>query len=123
MDVIASIEKGQLKTDEIPDFAPGDTVRAWLKVIEGGKERSQAFEGICIVRTRKNSLKESFTLRKISHGVGVERTILTHSPRLDKVEVTRRGSVRRARLFYLRDKIGKKARVKEKRLTTAAPTK
>lgn len=122
MDVIASIEKGQLKSEEIPDFAPGDTVRAWLKVIEGGKERTQAFEGICIVRTRKNSLKESFTLRKISHGVGVERTILTHSPRLDRVEVTRRGSVRRARLFYLRDKIGKKARVKEKRLTTA-PTK
>lgn len=118
MDVIASIEKGQLKS-EIPDFGPGDTVKAWLKVIEGGKERTQAFEGICIIRTRQNSLKESFTLRKISHGVGVERTILTHSPRLDRVEVTRRGAVRRARLYYLRDKIGKKARVKEKRLTTA----
>lgn len=116
MDVIAKIEKDQLKS-EIPDFGPGDTVKAWLKVIEGGKERTQAFEGICIVRTRKNSLKESFTLRKISHGVGVERTILMHSPRLDRVEVTRHGAVRRARLFYLRDKVGKHAKVKERRFT------
>lgn len=115
MDVIKTLEKEQMKS-EVPDFGPGDTVRLSLKVIEGGKERIQAFEGICITRSRKNSLKESFTIRKISHGVGVERTILAHSPRLDKVEVTRRGDVRRARLYYLRDKIGKHARVKEKRL-------
>lgn len=113
--VISNIEKEQLKA-EIPEFGPGDTVKAWLKVIEGGKERTQAFEGICIIRTRRASLKESFTLRKISHGVGVERTILTHSPRLDRIEVVRLGAVRRARLYYLRDKVGKHARVKERRL-------
>ena len=113
--VIQNIEKEQIKAD-IPDFGPGDTVKAWLKVIEGGKERTQAFEGICIVRTRRSSLKESITIRKISHGVGVERTILMNSPRLDRVEIVRLGAVRRARLFYLREKIGKHARVKERRL-------
>lgn len=112
MDLIASIETAQLK--EIPDFAPGDTVRAHLTVVEGGKERTQAFEGVCIVRS-KAGVNESATLRKVSHGIGVERTIMLHSPRLKKIEVTRRGRVRRARLYYLRDRIGKKARVREKR--------
>ena len=114
MDLINNIEHKQMK-EEFPDFGPGDTVKAWLKVIEGNKERTQAFEGICIKRGN-SGLKESFTLRKISNGVGVERTILVHSPRLAKVEVLRRGLVRRARLFYLRDLVGKKARVKEKRV-------
>jgi len=114
MSHILTLETAQMKKD-VPTFGPGDTVRAWLKVIEGGKERLQAFEGVCILRCRRNSLKESFTLRKISHGIGVERSVLTHSPRLDKVEVLRRGVVRRARLYFLRDKIGKKARLKERR--------
>jgi large subunit ribosomal protein L19 len=113
MDLIQTIEREQI-TREIPDFGPGDTVKAWLKVIEGGKERLQAFVGVCIKRGNAG-LKETFTLRKISDGVGVERTLLVHSPRLDRVEVLRRGEVRRARLFYLRGRIGKKARVKEKR--------
>lgn len=116
MDVIQSIEQAQLRSDEIPDFGPGDTVKAHLTVIEGGKERTQAFEGVCIVRS-KSGLKETVTLRKVSHGIGVERTILLHSPRVKKIEVTRRGHVRRARLYYLRDRIGKKARVREKRLS------
>ncbi|MDO5297510.1 MAG: 50S ribosomal protein L19 [bacterium] len=107
--------KDQKHVKEIlPDFGPGDTVKAWLKVVEGGKERLQAFEGICLKRGN-SGLKETFTLRKVSGGVGVERTLLIHSPRLVRVEVTRRGDVRRARLFYLRDRVGKKARVKEKR--------
>lgn len=114
MSVIGDIEAEQMKKD-LPEFGPGDTVRAWLKVVEGGKERLQAFEGVCITRNRRGSLREAMTLRKISHGVGVERTVLIHSPRLDKVEVVRRGVVRRARLYYLRDKIGKDARVKERR--------
>jgi large subunit ribosomal protein L19 len=114
MEVIRSIEQEQMKQD-LPKFGPGDTVRAWLKVVEGGKERLQAFEGVCITRNRRGGLRESVTLRKISHGVGVERTVLLHSPRVDKIEVVRLGVVRRARLFYLRDKIGKEARVKERR--------
>ena len=111
----AEANKDQKQVKEIlPDFGPGDTVKAWLKVVEGGKERLQAFEGICLKRGN-SGLKEPFTLRKVSGGVGVERTLLVHSPRLVRVEVTRRGDVRRARLFYLRDRVGKKARVKEKR--------
>jgi len=115
MDLIASIEKELLKKD-IPEFRVGDTVRVSLKVREGGKERVQAFEGICIVR-KNGGLKESITVRKISHGVGVERTLLLNSPRIDKIEVTRRGDVRRARLYYLRDRVGKHARVREKKYT------
>ncbi|MBI3925012.1 MAG: 50S ribosomal protein L19 [Armatimonadetes bacterium] len=117
MDLIRMIEKEQMKSD-IPEFGPGDTVKAFIKVIEGGKERIQAFEGVCIVRSN-SGLKESVTLRKVSHGIGVERTLLLHSPRLEKLEVVRRGQVRRARLYYLRERIGKKARVKEKK--TALP--
>lgn len=113
MDLIQTLEREQMKS-EIPAFGPGDTVKAWVKVIEGGKERLQAFEGVCIKRGN-SGLKENFTLRKISHGVGVERTLMVHSPRLDRVEVTRHGEVRRARLFYLRGRVGKKARVKERR--------
>lgn len=114
MKLIEELEKNQMTRSDIPDFGPGDTVKAWLKVIEGGKERLQAFEGVCIKR-KSSGLKECFTLRKISNGVGVERTILIHSPRLGNLEVVRRGDVNQARLFYLRDKVGKHAKVKEKR--------
>ena len=113
MDLIREIEREQM-TKEIPSFGPGDTVKAWLNVVENGKARRQAFEGVCIKRGN-SGLKECFTLRKISGGVGVERTILVHSPSLLSVEVLRRGDVRRARLLYLRDRVGKKARVTEKR--------
>lgn len=121
MDIIRTLQNEQMKTD-VPDFRPGDTLKLQLRVIEGGKERLQAFEGICIVRTN-SGLDESFTVRKIAHGVGVERTISLHSPMLHKVEVTRYGDVRKSRLFYLRDKIGKKARVKERRFSDPRKTK
>ena len=121
MDIIRTLENEQVKKS-VPNFGPGDTIRAWLKVVEGGKERPQAFEGVCIVRQRRNSLKEAITIRKISHGVGVERTVLVHSPRLDKIEVLRLGVVRRARLYFLRDKVGKHARLKERRTTNKPGT-
>jgi large subunit ribosomal protein L19 len=111
--VIQAIEKEQLKA-EVADFNVGDTVRAHVRVIEGGKERIQVFEGIVIGKKHEGS-RETFTVRKISHGIGEERTFLVHSPRLAKIEVTRRGLVRRAKLFYLRDKIGKATRIKEAR--------
>lgn len=111
--VITDIEREQLKKD-VPDFSAGDSVRVYAKVIEGGKERIQMFEGVVIAR--KGSLNRScFTVRKISHGVGVERTFLLHSPRVDRIEVVRRGRVRRAKLYYLRGKIGKATRIKEDR--------
>lgn len=113
MDLIRSLENEQLKKD-VADFRPGDTIRVQIKVVEGGKERLQAFEGICIER-KNGGLKETFTVRKISHGVGVERTLLLHSPRVDKIDVIRRGDVRRARLYYLRGLQGKAARVREKK--------
>ncbi|MCL2547672.1 MAG: 50S ribosomal protein L19 [Symbiobacteriaceae bacterium] len=109
---ILALESEMLRRD-LPVFKPGDTVRVHAKVVEGGKERVQVFEGLVIKRSGGGA-RETFTVRKISSGVGVERTFLVHSPRIDKVEVTRRGFVRRARLFYLRDKIGKAAtRVRE----------
>ena len=109
------IEQQQMK-ENLPDFGPGDTLRVQIKVVEGGKERLQAYEGICISR-RGKGLGEVFTVRKIaSHGVGVERILPVHSPRVAKIEVKRRGDVRRAKLYYLRKKLGKAAtRVKEKR--------
>ncbi|MBM3462390.1 MAG: 50S ribosomal protein L19 [Armatimonadetes bacterium] len=115
MDLIRSVENEMMKK-EVASFKPGDTVRVHIKVIEGGKERLQAFEGVCIER-HSGGLKEAFTVRKISHGVGVERSLLIHSPRVDKIEVIRRGDVRRARLYYLRDRVGKAARVREKKYT------
>ncbi|MFP4497227.1 MAG: 50S ribosomal protein L19 [Vulcanimicrobiota bacterium] len=116
MDTIKMIEKQQLK-DSIPDFGPGDTLRIKVKVVEGGKERLQPFEGICISRKGGGS-NEMFTVRKIgSHGVGVERTLLLHSPRVADIQVLRKGHVKRAKLYYLRDRIGKAAtRVKTKRI-------
>lgn len=113
MDIIRLIEREQMKA-EIPDFKPGDTVKVQIKVVEGGKERLQAFEGVCILRSHAG-LREAFTLRKISHNVGVERTFLIHSPMLQSIAVVRRGEVRKSRLYYLRTKIGKAARVKEKK--------
>lgn len=113
MDIIKEIEKEQLR-DDIPEFGPGDTLRLDVKVVEGGKERLQSFEGIVIKRSG-NGVKATFTIRKISHGVGVERTFPLHSPNLDTIEVIRRGDVRRSRLYYLRDRKGKASKVKEKR--------
>lgn len=111
--IIQEIEKAQLKSEK-PEFNVGDTVRVHVRVVEGGKERIQVFEGIVIAK-RHDSNRETFMVRKISHGVGVERTFLVNSPRVAKVEVTRRGKVRRAKLFYLREKVGKAARIKEAR--------
>lgn len=100
--------------DDIPEFAAGDTVRVHVKVIEGNRQRVQVFEGVCIAR-RGNGVRSSFTVRKVSFGVGVERTFPVNSPNIDKIEVSTRGDVRRAKLYYLRDRVGKRARVKEKR--------
>jgi large subunit ribosomal protein L19 len=112
-DLVRSVEAQQLKAD-LPEFGPGDTVRVNLRVIEGNKERLQAFEGV-VIRKRGSGVGSTFTVRRISHGVGVERTFLLHSPRLDKIERTRQGRVRRARLYYLRGLSGRAARIREKR--------
>jgi len=111
--IIDELEKEQLK-DDVPDFGPGDTVRVHLRITEGGRERTQSFEGTVISR-RHGGASEQFTLRRMSHGVGVERTFLLHSPRLERVEVLRRGKVRRAKLYYLRKKVGRAGRIKEAR--------
>lgn len=113
MDLIGTIENEQMRSD-VADFAPGDTVKVHVKVIEGERERIQVFEGVVIKRSGGKST-ETFTVRKISQGVGVERTFPLHSPRIDKIEVVRRGKVRRARLYYLRERVGKRARIKERR--------
>ena len=112
--VIETIERSyQKKEEEIPSFIAGDIVRLEIKVREGDKERLQAFEGIVI--SRKNTgLRENFTVRKISYGVGVERTFMLHSPNIASISVLRRGNVARAKLYYLRDRVGKKTRVKDK---------
>jgi large subunit ribosomal protein L19 len=110
---IVEIEKTQVRSD-LPAFSPGDTVRVRVRVSEGTKERIQAFEGICIAR-KGGSLNETFTVRKISGGVGVERIFPVHSPSIDGIEVVRRGHVRRAKLYYLRARRGKSARVRERR--------
>ncbi len=110
--LIESIEQEQLNK-EIPDFSPGDTVVVQVKVKEGSRERLQAFEGIVIAK-RNRGLNSSFTVRKISHGEGVERVFQTHSPAVSAVQVKRRGDVRRAKLYYLRGRTGKAARIKEK---------
>lgn len=109
--LIEEITKDQLKTD-IPAFRPGDTVRVHAKVVEGTRERIQIFEGV-VIKRRGSGISETFTVRKISYGVGVERTYPVHTPRIAKLEVTRRGKVRRAKLYYLRNLRGKAARIKE----------
>ena len=111
MNVIDAIEAEQLRSD-IPAFRPGDTVRVHVKVVEGEKERIQVFEG-AVLRRSNGGIRETFTVRKVSYGVGVERTFPVHSPRIDKVEVSVRGKVRRAKLYYLRELSGKAARIKE----------
>lgn len=112
MDLIKSIETEQLRQD-IPEFRPGDTVRVHVKVVEGSRERIQAYEGV-VIKRRGSGLSETFTVRRVSYGVGVERCFPVHSPRLDKIEVIRRGKVRRAKLYYLRKLSGKAARIKER---------
>ena len=110
-EIIRSIESAQLRTD-IPEFRVGDTLRVQVKVVEGSRERLQAFEGVCIAR-RNGSCRETFTVRRTSYGIGVERTFPVHSPRVDSITVIRRGKVRRAKLYYLRSLSGKAAKIKE----------
>jgi large subunit ribosomal protein L19 len=120
MDAIRLVEAGQLRKDRAA-FAPGDTVRVHVRVVEGEKERTQIFEGI-VIRRRGDSVKASFTVRRISYGVGVERTFPLHSPRVERVDVIRQGRVRRSKLYYLRGLAGKAARLKERRTTTVPAT-
>lgn len=112
MDLIKTIEAEQLRED-IPEFRPGDTVRVHVKVVEGNRERVQTYEGV-VIKRKGSGLTETFTVRRISYGVGVERCFLIHSPRLAKIEVVRKGKVRRAKLYYLRSRRGKAARIKER---------
>ncbi len=113
MNVIEQLEREQQK-DEVPELRAGDTVRVHAKVVEGTRERVQVFEGL-VIRVTGGGLKRNVTVRRVAHGVGVERTFLLHSPRIDKIEVLRHGQVRQGRLYYLRDKVGKDARIKERR--------
>ena len=110
-EIIRSIEKAQLRTD-LPTFGIGDTVRVFVKVVEGSRERLQAFEGTVMAK-RNGGIRETFTARRVSYGIGVERTFPLHSPRVDHIEVIRRGKVRRAKLYYLRSLQGKAAKIKE----------
>ena len=112
--IIERIDREQMRYD-MPDFRPGDSVKVHIRIIEGNKERVQIFEGV-VIRRRKGNMGATFTVRKISHGVGVEKTFALHSPRLEKVEIVSRGKVRRSRLYYLRERRGKAARIKEKGL-------
>jgi large subunit ribosomal protein L19 len=112
--ILASIDKANRRAENaLPDFRPGDSVKVWAKIREGDKTRLQAFEGVCIRRTRRGS-RSTFTVRKISYGVGVERIFPDNSPNIDRVEVVARGRVHQSRLFYLRDLSGKAARIKER---------
>ena len=113
MNIISVLEQEQLRKD-IPDFRPGDTVKVHVKVVEGNRERVQVFEGVVIGR-QNGGVRETFTVRRVSYGIGVERTFLVHSPRLAKIEVSRRRIVRRAKLHYLRGLTGKAARIRERR--------
>ncbi len=113
MDAISTVEAGILKRDR-DSFAPGDTVRVHVKVVEGEKERVQVFEGV-IIRKRGEGARATFTVRRVSYGVGVERTFPLHSPRIDRIQVLKSGHVRRSKLYYLRERTGKAARLREKR--------
>ncbi len=113
MNVIEALEKEQMRGD-IPDFRPGDTVKVHVKIKEGEKERIQVFQGV-VIRKRRGNTGATFTVRKVSYGIGVERIFPLHSPIIDKIEIITRGRVRRARLYYLRNLRGKAARIKEKR--------
>lgn len=113
MNIIEALDKEQLRSD-IPEFRAGDTVKVYVKVVEGTRERIQLFEGVVIFRSGYG-IREMFTVRRVSYGVGVERTFPVHSPRLDRIEVARKGVVRRAKLYYLRNLTGKAARIRERR--------
>ena len=112
MNIIDKIDSEQMRSDH-PDFRPGDTVKVYIRIVEGNKERVQVFQGVVLKRKRGN-MNATFTVRKISNGVGVEKTFALHSPRLESVEIVSRGKVRRSRLFYLRERRGKSARIKER---------
>ncbi|MBW1971633.1 MAG: 50S ribosomal protein L19 [Deltaproteobacteria bacterium] len=113
MNILEQIEKEQMRLD-LPEFSPGDTVRVHFRIVEGEKERIQVFEGV-VIRKRKGRVRSTFTVRKVSYGIGVERIFPTYSPRIEKIEVISRGRVRRAKLYYLRKLRGKAARIREKR--------
>lgn len=116
MNLIESLEQQLKSNPDIPELQPGDTVRVHARIVEGNRERVQVFQGI-VIRLRKGGVNANFTVRRIaSHGIGVERTFLLHSPRVEKVEVLRRAHVRHAQLYYLRDRRGKAARLREKRM-------
>ena len=117
MQITDVVEREQLR-DDLPDFRPGDTVKVHVRVVEGTRERIQVFQGF-ILRRQGAGLRETFTVRKLSFGVGVERTFPVHSPIIQKIEVVTRGDVRRAKLYYLRDRVGKAAKIKEKRTARA----
>ena len=112
MNIIDKIDQEQMRFD-LPDFRPGDTVKVFIRIVEGDKERVQVFQGVMLKRKR-GKMDATFTVRKISNGIGVEKTFATHSPRLENVEIVSRGKVRRSRLFYLRERRGKAARIKER---------
>ncbi|HEV8307556.1 MAG TPA: 50S ribosomal protein L19 [Methylomirabilota bacterium] len=118
MDAISVVEASVLKRDR-GAFAPGDTVRVHVKVVEGEKERVQVFEGV-VIRKRGEGARATFTVRRVSYGVGVERTFLLHSPRIDRIQVMKSSHVRRSKLYYLRERTGKAARLREKRAPTPA---
>jgi large subunit ribosomal protein L19 len=118
MQTLDAIDAASLRSD-IPDFRPGDTVKVHVRVVEGNRERIQVFQGV-VIRRQGGGVRETFTARKVSFGVGVERTFPVHSPIVDHIELVTRGDVRRAKLYYLRELRGKKAKIKEKRETTPA---
>ena len=120
MNVIDLLAREQEKR-EVPVLRPGDTVRVHVKVVEGTRERIQVFEGVVIAVRGKSGLHTRFTVRRVSHGVGVERSFLVHSPRIDRIDVLRHGQVRRAKLFYLREKVGRRARIRERRSPVGGP--
>jgi len=117
MNLMELVEREQLRTD-LPDFRVGDTIRVHVKIVEGEKERIQPFEGV-VIRKKKGGIRSSFTVRKISYGIGVERVFPTHSPRVDRIDVISRGMVRRAKLFYLRGLKGKAARIRTEKKQVA----
>jgi len=113
MDLIKEVEKQNLK-EGLPNFSPGDSVKVYVKVVEGGRERTQAFEGV-VIRRQGSGARETFTVRRVTFGIGVERIFPVHSPSITRIEVIKRGKVRRAKLYYLRKRTGKAARIKERR--------
>ncbi len=113
--IIERIEEEQMRMDH-PDFRPGDTVKVYIRIIEGNKERVQIFQGV-VIKRKRGTMNASYTVRKISHGVGVEKTFALHNPRIEKIEVVSRGRVRRSRLYYLRNRRGKAARIRERGIT------